>query len=339
MRVKQLKVRNVETRRKSSWVFSFLSYFRLIHAGEIILDDLSFDILEALKNVDEVKEEENTSSKKRKTRNSYTNRIREVVVDEDSEEEYSPPKKSKTAVFSSTLTRSLPKSTRIMFTPSSDDKVDTPRPAGKKLLCSLCKKIFFSREAFEKHAVSMHGKKKIAELPKRIDIKSAVKIVRVETEKCSICRLKIPRNEMGRHMESHQQKCKDCSFKCKSGKSLEVHRRAEHMFKCKKCKATLATKEALGTHTTVAHMFKCQKCGSLFEHKILLEKHFRASHMFKCTMCPQILESTAALASHETAKHQSCEVCEDEFSWAEASHSCYYTRNNIKPTFADNFSW
>ena len=60
--------------------------------GEIILDDLSFDILEALKNVDEVKEEEDSSSKKRKTRNSFTNRIREVVVDEDSEEEYSPPK-------------------------------------------------------------------------------------------------------------------------------------------------------------------------------------------------------------------------------------------------------
>lgn len=89
MRVKQLKVRNDETRRKSSWVFSFLSYFRLIHAGEIILDDLSFDILEALKNVDEVKEEENTSSKKRKTHNSFTNR---TWVDEDSEEEYSPPK-------------------------------------------------------------------------------------------------------------------------------------------------------------------------------------------------------------------------------------------------------
>ena len=93
---------------------------------------------------------------------------------------------------------------------------------------------------------------------------------------------------MGRHMESHQQKCKDCSFKCKSGKSLEVHRRAEHMFKCKKCKATLATKEALETHTTVAHMFKCQKCGILFEQKILLEKHFRASHVFKCTLCPQV---------------------------------------------------
>ena len=73
-------------------VFSFLSYFRLVDAGEIILDDLSFDILEALKNVDEVKKEENTSSKKRKTHNSFTNRTREVMMDEDSEEEYSPPK-------------------------------------------------------------------------------------------------------------------------------------------------------------------------------------------------------------------------------------------------------
>ena len=93
---------------------------------------------------------------------------------------------------------------------------------------------------------------------------------------------------MSRHMDSHQQKCKDCSFKCSNGRSLEVHRKAEHMFKCKKCKATLATKEALETHTTVAHMFKCQKCGTLFELKILLEKHFRALHMFKCPSCPQV---------------------------------------------------
>ena len=138
-----------------------------------------------------------------------------------------------------------------------------------------------------------------------------MKIVRVETEKCSLCRQKIPRfvpktfkfnknftftyfnqllcrNEMSRHMESHQQNCKDCNYKCNNGRSLEMHRRAEHMFKCKKCKATLATKEALGTHTTVAHMFKCQNCGTLFEQKILLEKHFRALHMFKCPMCPQV---------------------------------------------------
>ena len=116
------------------------------------MDDLSFDILEALKNVDEVKEEENSSSKKRKTHNSFTNRTREVMMDEDSEEESSPPKvsfcwqqillqvchfgdegetnlilpsqKLKPAVLSTALMRSLPKSTRIMFTPSSDNQVD-----------------------------------------------------------------------------------------------------------------------------------------------------------------------------------------------------------------------
>ena len=92
MRVKQLKVRKVEIVKKHSLVFAFYPCFHLIHAGEIILDDLSFDILEALKNVDEVKEEENSFSKKRKTRNSHTNRTRQFMVDEDSEEEYSPPK-------------------------------------------------------------------------------------------------------------------------------------------------------------------------------------------------------------------------------------------------------
>ena len=25
------------------------------------------------------------------------------------------------------------------------------------------------------------------------------------------------------------------------------------------------------------------------------------------------------------------QVCEDEFSWAEPGHSCYYTKNNIRP--------
>ena len=72
--------------------------------------------------------------------------------------------------------RSLPKSTRIMFTPSSDNQVDyssllngrrlsfftylniqiilssvqvgTPKPAGKKMLCSLCKKVFLNRWGF-----------------------------------------------------------------------------------------------------------------------------------------------------------------------------------------------
>ena len=76
-------------------------------AGEIILDDLSFDILEALKNVDDVKEEE-IMPKKRKTRGSYNKQAynhnqavynNQVVYnnqaredDNDSDEEYSPPK-------------------------------------------------------------------------------------------------------------------------------------------------------------------------------------------------------------------------------------------------------
>ena len=90
MKVKQLKVRKVE--KNINFEFSLLlSPPPSSIAGEIILDDLSFDILEALKNVDEGKKED--SSKKRKTRNSFTNRTREAVVDDDdSDEEYSPPK-------------------------------------------------------------------------------------------------------------------------------------------------------------------------------------------------------------------------------------------------------
>ena len=62
---------------------------------KMFLDDLSFDILEALKNVDDDKkevEEDESSFKKRKKRKFYSSRTREVVVDDDSDEEYTPPK-------------------------------------------------------------------------------------------------------------------------------------------------------------------------------------------------------------------------------------------------------
>ena len=58
----------------------------------------------------------------------------------------------------------------------------------------------------------------------------------------------------------------------------------------------------------------------------------KKEHYFKCKECDDAFETTEARESHMDEKHSSCEVCEDEFTWAEEGHSCYYTINDIRPT-------
>lgn len=60
MRVKQFKARNVQLKKT-------FSPHTETDAGELILDDLSFDILEALKNVDEVTGDTDQQAKKNST--------------------------------------------------------------------------------------------------------------------------------------------------------------------------------------------------------------------------------------------------------------------------------
>jgi len=105
----------------------------------IILDDLSFDILEALKNVDD---EAETLPKKR----GRPRKHREVIEIDSTPKrikvDYSSPRGH---LNTSAIMQSLPKSTKIMFTPVADQKAMVrvhEKPAAKKLLCSLCKNVF-----------------------------------------------------------------------------------------------------------------------------------------------------------------------------------------------------
>ena len=50
------------------------------------------------------------------------------------------------------------------------------------------------------------------------------------------------------------------------------------------------------------------------------------------TKCEDTFELEESLVNHEKKKCSSCETCEDELSWAEQGHSCYYIKNNIRPT-------
>jgi len=308
----------------------------------IILDDLSFDILEALKNVDDDAE---TLPKKRGRPKKHME-----VIEIDSK-----PKRIKTDYSSprghlntSAIMQSLPKSTKIMFTPVADQKAMVrvhEKPAAKKLLCSLCKNVFMTRADFDSHVKREHTKGRQVQSPTppsrpagRTAVKTPeVKLLNRDLEKCTVCKQKFPRSSLASHMESHQSKCDHCSYKSTNPKAMEMHKKGEHRFKCK-CKAVLPTKAQLDAHTKAEHSFKCQKCPQVFEHKVVLEKHFRQQHYFKCTSCGEVSDSPAALSKHEEARHRGCEVCEDEFSWAEAGHSCWYTRTGARPA-SSNSSW
>jgi len=79
------------------------------------------------------------------------------------------------------------------------------------------------------------------------------------------------------------------------------------------------------------HSHFCDKCGSVFDNKVLLASHVTKEHSYKCGYCTKLLDSEEAVLVHEQAEHATCEVCEDEFTWVEVTHACYFTKNRVGP--------
>jgi uncharacterized C2H2 Zn-finger protein len=322
-----------------------------------VLDDLSFDILEALKNVDDTKDKRkrgrssknkymddsshfNTSSKKIKIIHPA-----HVLARAPTQAMSGPASKVLSSLPRSTkilfvpapggqeVAPQVPRSTKMLFVPAAGGQEVAPQvvrrgvvalpaqpsrslwaqPGVRKLLCSLCKGVFHTRSEFDAHVKNEHRQRAAAE---KQDVKQTVK----EPEQRTVAL-------------QQSWDCDQCSDKHASSKALQGHKKLAHNFKCKltKCKLVLASKEQLDSHVKAEHMFKCNKCASIFDQKGLLEKHVKSAHHFRCPGCPEVLESAQALAEHTEARHSGCEVCEDEFSWAEAGHSCYYTKLGIRP--------
>ena len=356
---------------------------------EILIDDLSFDILEALKNVDDQTTKKRGRGRPSRASNNFKTEVVQIDDDDEEEEIVKPSKKTKISIVkgqertserygsiqitpmtasasskiqkstidTSRILSSLPSSTKIMFTPAGKESGDplASGPPAKKLLCSLCKKVFANRILFDSHVKTDHGRgrtlteikqvtlnlkknKIVPEIKKNI-IVPVVRTTKPEEAKCNVCKQSVEKKELSKHMETHDIKCNSCNFKCINSKAMEMHKKAKHSFKCKKCNTIFDLNEKLDAHTKAEHMFNCTKCKTIFDQKKLLEKHTLANHYFKCDKCSDVVDSKTAMEVHEKAAHSSCDVCEDEFSWAEPGHSCYYTKNNIKPKIESSMSW
>ena len=60
------------------------------------------------------------------------------------------------------------------------------------------------------------------------------------------------------------------------------------------------------------------------------------SSAFSCTKCNKKFETVARLDEHVEDEHErSCAVCEDDFSWPDASHECYFTKYKLRMVAGD----
>merc|ERR1719233_2139922 len=91
------------------------------------------------------------------------------------------------------------------------------------------------------------------------------------------------------------------------------------------------TKPRASVQLKMKDVVRCGKCNVNLDSKVHLENHNRRSHYYPCGSCNKVFDMKQRLSSHDKAVHQSCNECEDEFSWPEPGHACYYTKNNIRP--------
>ena len=109
------------------------------------------------------------------------------------------------------------------------------------------------------------------------------------------------------------------------------HVKASHILPCKICKKVFTTQEKLSDHHENTHNNECKKCNTNFNLKGELVAHNTKMHEFPCRFCSSVLDSQESHDEHQVSVHGSCEECEDEFSWPEPGHKCYFTNNKIAP--------
>ena len=126
--------------------------------------------------------------------------------------------------------------------------------------------------------------------------------------------------------------CGRCPEAFATQQNLDEHKVSAHTFKCMKCPKLFEIKKDLQEHLIVEHYFKCEECDLVFDSKSKMSDHNDKEHTFRCNECAQIFTSEAKRSDHIKSAHQTCDTCEDEFSWAEPDHSCYYTRTNTRPS-------
>ena len=112
---------------------------------------------------------------------------------------------------------------------------------------------------------------------------------------------------------------------------LQNHLEQSHQKKCTKCESIFYNDEDLIAHDKDEHYHPCDKCETILASNEILEVHFKAFHIFPCNYCDFKSDEKESLSKHEEENHQSCAECEDEFTWVDDQHKCFFTDRKVTP--------
>ncbi|XP_063633400.1 zinc finger protein 726-like [Cydia splendana] len=166
------------------------------------------------------------------------------------------------------------------------------------LICSICKRMFKSFKAFNRHLKS-----------NRQSCKTAAE-VRIEG--------------MGKNRIFH---CKECNYKSKRIKDIQSHlviHTGDRPYHCDKCPAKFTQQSSLQCHQEGSHkLYKveitCQYCGKFVRGRSNVYRHLKThtDNQHQCQVCSKILQSKKSLATHmqrhSGVKQYTCEVCAKSF--------------------------
>jgi len=212
-------------------------------------------------------------------------------------------------------------------------KLEEHKRSAHSFKCAICNQKFVSNEKLTQH-METHNIK-CEQCPEVF--KSKIKLLEHKktqhAHKCEKCNARFDdKSKLEVHMEKHRFKCDKCIEVFDAKIKVVEHKKVSHTFICDKCKKTYEEKAILEHHIKSSHVHKCEDCGLIFDFKNKLEEHTRKEHNFKCPQCEEAFKSEESALEHEKEEHSSCETCEDEFVWADPDHSCYYIKNNVRPT-------
>ena len=211
------------------------------------------------------------------------------------------------------------------------------RESHPAIKCEECESSFSTRTLLQKHKKDEHPGHECNichdMLPTKISLKKHTKDLHYMS--CFKCISKFKSEEdLERHMKSrHEVSCNKCEKRFDNKVDFLAHKEEYHTYSCtvETCKQIFDDVQRLDKHVVDSHNLKCPHCPEHLETRQSLHQHVQSLHGHVCPDCPLTFQTRALMVAHLKAEHQTCAECEDEFSWAEADHECYYTRSGVRP--------
>ena len=124
------------------------------------------------------------------------------------------------------------------------------------------------------------------------------------------------------------------------GLKREVEFSNEGRDKFKKIKSQIEIDNKVGANKIIADTYVNENKVRTFNPTTLINNSYSSiilsKNTFSCTKCSKMFETKHELEEHTEDDHErSCAECEDDFSWPDPSHECYFTKYKLRMIAGD----